>query len=92
MGRAAPEEPTECLAPCPDTTERAGAVLDLLRLAGRQLRLGFEDVVGFDWNVIARLADDAEVATDPEWWRLVAVVEGEMVAQIRKAKDPKEPG
>lgn len=87
-GQLAPEDPMQCLSPCPETTERAGAILGIVGIAHRQLRLGGMDGTpfGLDFNVVARLADDAGITTDPDWWRLVTVVEGELISVLRPAK------
>lgn len=90
-GLPAPEDPRACLSPCPGTTERARRVLDIVQLAGRQLRVSFGGVVGLDWTVIARLADDCGVETDEAWWQLVAAAEGELVIAMTP-KTPEEGG
>lgn len=87
-GLSAPEDPRECLAPCPPCTERAEEVLDLVQLAHRQVRVGFGGVYGLDWNVLARLADDAGIPTPPGWWLMITVVEGILVEKLNPPKKP----
>lgn len=87
-GMWAPEDLTACYAPCPKTTPRAGEVLDLVTLAKRQLRVGFSGAYALDWNVMARLADDAGVKTSPGWWLMVAAAEAEYVTALNPPKKP----
>ena len=88
-----PDDPRVCIAPCPRTTARAESILSILSLAGRQLRTGGMDgtILGLDWNVVARLADDAGIETDTAWWTLVSFAESELVEAVRPPKDPKAP-
>lgn len=84
----APEDPTQCLAPCPPVTRRGGELLDLVRIARRQLRVGFGGVYGLDWPVLFRMADSAGIETDMEWCELLEAVEGELVEALQPKKDP----
>jgi hypothetical protein len=86
QGLVAPEDPKTCISPCPGVTRRAGEVLDVVALARRQLRVGFSGACGLDFTVIARLADDCGVRTDAEWWRMVALVEDELMAVLNPPK------
>jgi hypothetical protein len=88
MGLPAPEDPAQCIAPCPKTSRRAAEILDLVRIAHRQLRIGFGGAYGLDWPVIVRMADDAGITTDAEWYELLETVEGELIGALA----PKDTG
>lgn len=89
-GEPAPEDPRECLSPCPPTTRRCEEILELVRLAHRQARLSFSGVVGLDWNVLVRMADDAGIETTMEWYELLSAAEGEWVAAMTPKKEGEE--
>jgi hypothetical protein len=91
QGLPAPEDPRACLHPCPPVSDRGEEILDLVRMAHRQLRVGFGGAYGLDWNVIARLADDAGITTDARWWELFSIAEGEFIAAITPKKDQPPP-
>jgi hypothetical protein len=61
-------------------------VIDLVQLAHRQLRIGFNGVYGLDWNALARVADDSGIPTDAGWWTMVTVVEGILVEKLNPPK------
>ena len=64
-------------------------ILELVTLAHRQLRVGgMGGAYGLDWNVLARIADDAGIRTDPQWWGLVESAEAELMAAL----NPPKPG
>lgn len=88
LGLPAPEDPCQCLSPCPGTTPRGEEIMGIVAIAGRQFRVSFSGAYALDWNVIARLADDSGVETDGDWWRLLSVVEGELIT----AMNPPKPG
>lgn len=87
-GLPAPEDPRACLSPCPRVTKRCEEIIEIVSIAGRQLRVGFGGAYALDWSIVARIADDSAIETDGDWWRLVSVVEGELV----RALNPPKPG
>lgn len=61
-------------------------MLDIVEITRSQLRAGFDGAYALDWNVIARLADDAGVETTPGWWQLLAMAEAELIRILRPPK------
>jgi hypothetical protein len=62
--------------------------MEITEIARRQLRVGFGGPYALDWTVLARLADDAGIETDGEWWMLVSIVEGELIAALNPPTPP----
>lgn len=89
LGYPAPEDPRECLAPCPDVSEEAGAVLGLVTMAGGQLRAGGFGAFALDWTVLIRMADDLGIRTDAAFYERLKAVEREYMAAINPPKEPK---
>lgn len=83
----APDDPTVCYAPCPPCSRRGEEILDLVRLGGRQLRVGFGGAYALDWPVFVRMADDLGLATDATFYEMLAAVEAAYMTALHPPKE-----
>lgn len=59
-------------------------IFDCLMLCRSQMRMGFSGPIGFDWNVVEKVARIMDLKIDEEFYRKIEAFEGGMMEETAK--------